>query len=284
MTLPLRVDGLGHDLGELVVHLLDGRVHAVAVGRLHEQVVGAVDRRRVAQDGQVLAAEVAREDQAARGAAVGDVEVDLRRAEDVAGLDERGGEAGQGRERLIVGDGDEAAQRLDGVVLVVDRFDRLPVGIVLVLAVEVLGVAHLDARGVAQHVHAEVARGGRAVDAPLEPRLDERRQRARVVDVRVREDDRVGGDGLGRQLGIARPRLVAPPLVHPAVDEHAPGGGLDEVHRAGHFLRGTKEADGRRHALSKVYRRSEIRRFRGWATGQAAEIPGCAEIDEAWMC
>ena len=75
-------------------------MHAVAVGRLHEQVVGAIERRRVAQDGQIFAAEIAGEDEAARGAAVGDVEVDLRGAEDVAGFDERGCRPGSGREGL----------------------------------------------------------------------------------------------------------------------------------------------------------------------------------------
>ena len=39
-----------------------------------------------------------------------------------------------------VGDADEARQRVDGVVLVVDRLDRLPVRIVAELAVELVGV------------------------------------------------------------------------------------------------------------------------------------------------
>src|SRR6478735_57597 len=43
-------------------------------------------------------------------------------------------------------------------------------------------------------------------------------------------------------MRVALPRVVAPPLVHPAIDQQPTGGALDEVHRTGHLLRRTEEA------------------------------------------
>ena len=123
------------------------------------------------------------------------------------------------------------------------------------------GVADLDARRVAEHVGAEIARGGGAVDAAAEAGFDERGEGSRVIDVGVREDDGVGGDGFGGELGVAGARFLAATLVHAAVDEEGAGGGGDEVHRAGDFLGGAEEADGNGHG-AKVDDSQEVQKIR----------------------
>ena len=53
-----------HDAGELLLHVADGCVQAVAIGALHDEVVGGGRGVGIADDGQVLAANVAGKEQA----------------------------------------------------------------------------------------------------------------------------------------------------------------------------------------------------------------------------
>ena len=86
---------------QLVDRRLVRPVLAVAVRRLDDHVVGVGERGRVAEDRRVVAAEVAREDDRLRRAAIGHAQLDDRRAEDVARVVEDGGD--------VVGDGDLGA-------------------------------------------------------------------------------------------------------------------------------------------------------------------------------
>ena len=64
------------------------------------------------------------------------------------------------------------------------------------MPVGVLRILFLDAARVRQDDAAEILRAGRAEDAAAETLRDEPRQIAAVIEVRVRQDDRVMSDGL----------------------------------------------------------------------------------------
>ena len=93
MTLPPRREGVGDGLVQLVDRGLQRLVQAVAVGRFHHHHVGGRRRRRIAQDRPAAVAEVAREQDPALLAALLQFEQDAGRAEDVAGVEERGADA-----------------------------------------------------------------------------------------------------------------------------------------------------------------------------------------------
>ena len=77
-------------------------VVAVAVGRFHDDVVGLGEDARVAEDGLVPLADVAGEDQPPRAAVGPQVDLDHRRAEDVAGVVEDGRHAVLHLDRIVV--------------------------------------------------------------------------------------------------------------------------------------------------------------------------------------
>ena len=77
--------------------------------------------------------------------------------------------------------------------------------------------------------------------AAAEPAGDQPRQVAGVVHVRVGQDHGVDGGRVdGQRVPVAPPQLLEP-LEQPAVDEHAPVAGLDQVLGAGDGAGGTEE-------------------------------------------
>ena len=133
---------------------------------------------------------------------------------------------------------------LRGVVLGVERRDGRGAGRhadgfapVAPLAEE-LGVGFLDVRAVLEHGHAEVDGGGRGVDGPAIALLPQQRQVAAVVDVRVRQDDRVQrarGKLLGRKrkMRVDVGCLLATALIEAAVQQHVLPRAFDVVGRPG---------------------------------------------------
>jgi hypothetical protein len=110
---------------QLVDRLVVRGVLAVPVGRLDHDVVGLADRRRVAKDRRVVAAEVAGEDDRAGFGAIGDAEFDDGRPQDVAGVVEDGRHAiGHGDLVAIVAAAHLAHGGVD-VLLVVERLSGL---------------------------------------------------------------------------------------------------------------------------------------------------------------
>jgi hypothetical protein len=120
----------------------------------------------VAQDGHVVATEVAREDHALRATVLVDVEGGDGAAEHVAGVEE-----GQVTPGAMVRGGGRGSRRSarggEGVLLGVERLDGLAVDVAAVdLLVEEARVGLLDHRRVAQHRRAEVAGGVGGEDGP----------------------------------------------------------------------------------------------------------------------
>ncbi len=104
-------------------------------------------------------------------------------------------------------------------------------------------VLQLDVRRVEEHGAAEVLGGRGGVDGALEASLDEERDRAGVVDVRVREDERVDRSGLKRERPVPRLRLGPPALKETAIEENGSLAADEEVLRSGHGTRRAPEGD-----------------------------------------
>ena len=94
--------------------LVVGLVHAIAVGGLDEQHVGAVDRRRIRQHGPAEPAEIAAEQQ--RLARRLDRDPRVRRSEQMAGVDELDRDARHDRNRPVVADRLQQRHRARGVL------------------------------------------------------------------------------------------------------------------------------------------------------------------------
>ena len=108
------------------------------------------------------------------------------------------------------------------------------------LAIRALGVFFLELRGVGEHDARELGRRRRAEDAAAEALRHEPRQVAAVIEVRVREHDRVDRVGADRQrLPVALAQLLQS-LKQPAVDEHAMAVGVEQMLRTGDGARGAE--------------------------------------------
>src|SRR3954452_9727946 len=92
-----------------------------------------------------------------------------------------------------------------------------------------LRILFLDVRRIRQHEAAQLRRGGRAIDRPLETLRDETRQPAGVIDVRVGEDDGVDGVGRDRQRAPIALAQLLETLEQTAIDEDALAVNVDEM-------------------------------------------------------
>jgi len=229
---------LGDDARELGHHVDALVVHAVAVGRLGDQRVALGDALGIAQDRQVLPAVVAGEHDAALARALLDVHHDDRRAEDVAGVEELDAQLRRDLELLPVRHRLDEAQRALDVGFVVQRLE-----VVAALA-QVTGVLRLDVRGVHQHQPQHV--GGRlgAPDRAVVAVLDQSRQGAAVVDVRVREHQRVDVAAGDRQVAVLLVGDLARALDHAAVEQDLVLADFEQVLGAGDVARGAEETQG----------------------------------------
>ena len=170
----------------LVVEL----VQAVAVRRLRDDEVGAVDDRRVAQERLVRLAKVAREDELRLLVALLHVDLEDSRAEDMARIAEEDAQVVRQAQFLVVRDGRELLERVHRIVDAVKRLNRL-IAAPPPLAVHQLRIRLLDVRGVGQHDPDEVTRRLRRVDRSLEALAHELWHEAAVIDVRMRQEHAV---------------------------------------------------------------------------------------------
>jgi hypothetical protein len=99
----------------------------------------------------------------------------------------------------------------------------------------------------------------REVDGAAEARADGQRQEAAVIEVGVRDQDRIQGGGVEAQRHPVADHVVRAALEHPAVDQDAGALGGDEEARAGDGARATEEAQ--LHATGSS----------GWVRGSPAE-------------
>ena len=231
-------------------------VQPVAVGRLHEHVVGLPEGLRVEEDGRPVAADVPREHEPAGSAVPLQGERDGRRAEDVSRPPER-------RLRRPVGAGPACGSRgppplgrpralLRRVERQRGRVLRRPASVV------VRGVLFLEVAGVRKHDSREVRGPSRRGDSPPEAVLDEPGQVADMVDVGVGQRDGVDPRGVDGQRIPVPEAQVLQSLVEPAVDEEPASVHLDQELRAGDRPRRAQAVD-RRDRRTRRNRRSPSR-------------------------
>jgi len=248
-------DGKGRDddpspLVERVAHEpADGRVRvgsdgvfASAIGGFNLEIVHVFDRHRVAQDFIAASAHVAAEEPAEFSAFFLKIQNHLRRAENVAGVAECDVHAVQHGEGLFVAVRDELFHGLLGVRNAVERLDgRLmffcaPFG-------DEERVLLLNVRGVNEHDAAKVARGISAMDGAIVTLLDEIRQVAGVVNVRVAQDDGVNLVRVEGKAAVAVRGCFAMALIQTTFEQQTFAVDLDEIHGAGGGARRAEEVE-----------------------------------------
>ena len=101
----------------------------------------------------------------------------------------------------------------------------------------------LDVRGIGEHDRAEVARRRGCPDRLVVAAADEKGQAPRVIDVRVREHDRVDLVHRYRERAVLLVAGEAAPLEHPAVEQHGAAVDAEDVARPGDLARCTKELE-----------------------------------------
>ena len=209
-----------------------GAMEPVAVGGFHHHIIGIGQIGRVLDEGLVLVADVAGEDELGGGAVLRHPDRNAGRPQQMAHVHELDHKAGgQFQFRVVI----HAPEQLDGRFGILDgihRLHRLGTG-ALALAVLPLRLKLLDVGRVPQHDTAQLHGGVGGIDPAPEPVAGQQRQQAGVVDVgmgRQHTVDLAGGHGDGLIL------IGIPALLHAAVDEIALPGGFQQSTAARHLM------------------------------------------------
>ena len=192
-------------------------VIAVAVGRLDHQIVTGRRRRRIRNQGCVVAAHVAGEEEALGPVAL--VHLDLHRsgADDVSRAVEAETHSGSDLRPLPEVHHFDHPHRPLGILAGVERQRRFVLRVALLVGV--LRVLFLDVGGVAQEQIRQVRRRRCGEDRSLVAQLDEPGQVPRVIDMGVGEDHRIYTLRIeARVLPVAFAELLRA-LEQPAIDQ-----------------------------------------------------------------
>ena len=246
-------------------------VHAVAVGRLDEQVVRFRHHRGIRQHGTVEAAEIAaEEDRAAAGA-----DARVGRAEQVPGVDEFHLDVRGHRHRPVVADGLELRDRAKRVGLAVERKRRLVFR--EAVPVRVRRVLFLDPAGVRKDDAAEVLGAGGAVHAAAEPLRHQPREISAMIEVRVRQDDRVNRRRGNRQVRPVPLAKLLQPLEQAGIDQHLRAASIQQVFRPRNRPRRAEKRDGWHRPLSRISRQRSAAGCQSTISNQA-NSPTCPPV------
>src|SRR5258708_2469401 len=97
--------------------------------------------------------------------------------------------------------------------------------------------------GVEEREPRELDGAARRVDRALEAQPDDVRDEAAVIEVRMREEERIDRLRVVRERDAIPDHVVRAPLEHAAVDENARAIGLEQVLRTGHGACRAEEMD-----------------------------------------
>ena len=194
------------DLGKLVGIAPDLGVVAVAVGRLHHDVVGLFEKLRVADNRLVDVADIAGEDDRLVHAVFFQLKRDGRGTEQMARVGEHRAHTLAEVDLFFILAGRHVLEDVQRVLLGVERIDMLAAR-ALALAVFVLSVALLNVSGVEQHDLHQICCQACRQDAAVEAVFHQQRDTARVVDVRVGDEQNI--DIAGSESEITVVELVA---------------------------------------------------------------------------
>ncbi len=104
-------------------------------------------------------------------------------------------------------------------------------------------VFHLDVRRIHEHDTAQITRGEGAIDIARITLLDEIGQIARVIHVRVAQDDSVNLPWIKRETAIARRGFLAMALEQATFEQQLFAVDFEQIHRAGRRARRAEEMD-----------------------------------------
>ena len=244
------VEGALQNFGQLPDIVRAGAVEPVAVGGFHHNVICVGEVGRVLDEGLVLVADIAGEDELGGGAVLGDPDLDAGRAEQMANVHKLDLQA---RCQLglfpVLHPAEQPDGRL-GVLNGVHRFHRFCTG-ALALAVFPLGLELLNVGRVPQHDAAQLHRGVGGIDPAPEPVADQQRQKARMVDVGMGDQHAIDLSG-GHRDGLVFVHILA--LLHAAVDEVALPGRFQQRTAARYLVvRAQKRQFHRLHPLSRCF-------------------------------
>lgn len=235
--------GLLENPGQLVDGFLAAAVVTVAVGRLHQYYVGAVEEGRVLHQRRTGVAQIAGEHQTPGQVVVVNFQFHYGRAENMPGIVEGQADARRHFMGLAVGQRLASLEGALGVHRVVQRFDfrlaqaRPPL-------VFPLGVVLLDVRRIQQHQLDQLAGGLGGKDRPAKTRGDQARQEPGVIQVGMGQDHRMDRCGIERERLFVGLFLLAAPLAHAAFEQHAAAlAGFEQVARTGDLLDGAEERE-----------------------------------------
>ena len=159
------------------------------------------------------------------------VELDESRAENVAGVEEFERDAGGDFARRMEVRRHEKLHKGIDICFFVEGLKEF-LAFAFALLVDVFKVALLEEAGVAEHDVAEFGCRLTREDASAEALAHELWEVARVIDVRVRENDVVDCFGVDGQVAILLEGFLAVALEEAAIEEDTFTVGFEEVHRA----------------------------------------------------
>lgn len=194
------------DLRQFVGVAPDLGVVAVAVGRLHHDVVGLFEKLRVADDRLVDVADIAGEDDRLVHAVFFQLKRDGRGTEQMARVGEHRAHTLAEVDLFFILAGRHVLEDVQRVLLGVERLNVLAARS-LALAVFILRIALLNVGRVEQHDLHQVRRHARCKDAAVKAVFHQQRDAAGVVNVRVGDEQNI--DIAGSESEITVVELVA---------------------------------------------------------------------------
>ena len=192
-------------------------MNAVTVRRFDEHKICALDHIRVTQNGLIRLTEVSREDNLRRLPILLHDNLENCRAENMPRIAE-------GEPQIIhlqsalISDRLEQLECSKRICLCIERRDG-SLAATRILTVEELCVTLLYVRRVRQHDANEIAGRARCIDFPTKPLTHKTRNTSAVVDVRMRQKDRLNLGRIKREILIVHLTQAACSLIHTAVYE-----------------------------------------------------------------
>ena len=198
-------------------------VEPIAVGGFDQQDVRLADRRGIGKDRPSVAAEIAAEqNRSCRRPAR-----ERRKTQQMSRVDEFDFYTGDDWHGAVVANRLQPVERASGIDLRVERLrgDVLRVAVLVRLP----RILFLNVRRIREHERAQVVRARSAEDAAPKALADQPRQVPTVIEMRMREDDRVDPRRLERKRRpVAMPQLFEP-LKEAAVDEKPVAADIEEM-------------------------------------------------------
>ncbi len=195
------------------------RMKAVAVCRLHKQIVDLREGFGILENMLVVAAHVAGKAELDGAASVTYLEIYHCAAEYVAGIEELEGDLTFDIELLVVRHTDEALHAGLSILFGIDGFDGFE-SLFLTFLVESLRIRLLNATGIGKHYGAQVACGRCTYHHAVESLLVNVWYQTGMVNMGMRKNQIVNLPGVEPEVAVHSVGLETLALVHSAVEQY----------------------------------------------------------------